>query len=211
MIFNLKYLLLFTFWIINSDSGYLNKSAFQNDSNIIIDCNYTFDEAIAGIEIPKSIIKQLTLIEVEYYSFDEKLHHGQIIGNQKAAKDIKEIFEFIKSTKFPVAKVIPVVKYNWSDEASMNDNNTSCFNYRIVKGFKVLSSHSYGKAIDINPVQNPHIKGKVITPVTGKYDIKQAGTLIKDSGIVKEFVKRGWQWGGRWRSSKDYKKKKKKN
>ena len=124
MIFNLKYLLLFTFWIINSDSGYLNKPAIQNDSNIIFDCNYTFEEAIAGIEIPKSIIKQLTLIEVEYYSFDEKLHHGQIIGNQKAAKDIKEIFEFIKSTKFPIAKVIPVVKYNWSDEASMNDNNT---------------------------------------------------------------------------------------
>jgi hypothetical protein len=193
--------------VIFASSGY--KTEYNSD--IIIDCKYTFDEAINGIEIPKSILKQLTLVEVEYYSFDEKLHRGQIVINQKAAKDVKEIFEFIKTIKFPIAKVIPIVKYNWSDEASMNDNNTSAFNYRIVKGYKLLSAHSYGLAIDINPLQNPHIKGKVVNPIKGSYNKKVAGTILKESKLVSEFRKRGWQWGGRWRSSKDYQHFEKKN
>jgi hypothetical protein len=183
----------------------------QVDSKVIIDCNYTFEVAINGIEIPKSILNQITLIDVEYYSFDNKLHKGQLLLNKKAVKDIKEIFEFIKSSHFPVAKVIPVVKYNWSDQASMEDNNTSAFNYRKVKGYKVLSPHSYGLAIDINPLQNPHVKGKTIQPINAKYDVKVPGTIIRDSKLVAEFRKRGWQWGGLWRSSKDYQHFEKKN
>jgi hypothetical protein len=188
-----------------------NNKQKQEVFEVTVDCQYTFEEALSGVDIPESIKKQLALIEVEYYSYDNKLHRGQIIVNKKASKDIVEIFEFIKSTRFPVAKVIPIVKYNWSDEASMNDNNTSGFNYRKVKGYKVLSPHSYGLAIDINPLQNPHIKGKTISPLLGKYDNKAPGTILKTSKLVSEFRKRGWQWGGGWRSSKDYQHFEKKN
>jgi hypothetical protein len=66
-------------------------------------------------------------------------------------------------------------------------------------------------AIDINPLQNPHVKGKVVQPAAGKYDITAKGTIISDSQLVKEFIIRGWQWGGRWRSSKDYQHFEKKN
>lgn len=183
----------------------------QDDQEIIIDCNYTFEEAISGVEIPAWIKKNLVLLDVEYYSFDEKLHKGQLVLHKRAERDIKEIFEIIRSIKFPVNKVIPVVKYNWSDEASMNDNNTSSFNYRKVKGQKLLSAHSYGLAIDINPLQNPHIKRNTVQPVNGKYDIKAEGTILKTSRVVQEFRKRGWQWGGTWRSSKDYQHFEKKN
>ena len=183
----------------------------QVKTEIIIDCNYTFEESIKGIEIPLKIIDQLTLVEVEYYSFDEKLHRGQLVINQKAEKDILEIFNFIKESRFRIEKVIPSVKYNWNDEASMNDNNTVAFNYRKVKGSKVISSHSYGMAIDINPLQNPHIKGNAIIPKKGKYDINTQGTILRESNLLKEFVKRGWQWGGRWTSSKDYQHFEKKN
>jgi hypothetical protein len=183
----------------------------QTDIKIIIDCRYTFEEAISGIEIPSSIISELRLVEVEYYSFDDKLHRGQVVVNKKVEKDIIIIFSLIKELKFPIAKVIPAVKYNWDDEASMNDNNTVAFNYRKVKGSKVLSAHSYGMAIDINPIQNPQIKGKVIQPPNAKYDSKVKGTILRDSEVVKEFIKRGWQWGGRWKSSKDYQHFEKKN
>jgi hypothetical protein len=183
----------------------------QDDQEIIIDCNYTLEEAISGVEIPAWIKKNLVLLDVEYYSFDEKLHKGQLVLHKRAERDIKEIFEIIRSIKFPVNKVIPVVKYNWSDEASMNDNNTSSFNYRKVKGQKLLSAHSYGLAIDINPLQNPHIKRNTVQPVNGKYDIKAEGTILNTSRVVQEFRKRGWQWGGSWRSSKDYQHFEKKN
>lgn len=194
-----------------SSSSIIDSFKSQVEAKIIIDCSYSFQEAINGIEIPNSILKQISLVDVEYYSFDEKLHRGQILVNKKAAKDIYEIFEFIKSSQFPIAKVIPAVKYNWNDDSSMNDNNTTAFNYRKVKGSKVLSAHSYGLAIDINPLQNPHIKGKSIQPSKGKYDVKMRGTILRDSKLVQEFVKRGWQWGGRWRSSRDYQHFEKKN
>ncbi|HEX9251533.1 MAG TPA: hypothetical protein VF870_04790, partial [Ignavibacteriaceae bacterium] len=67
----------------------------QDKHEIVKDCNYTFEEAVTGIEIPESIINQLTLVDVEYYSFDEKLHRGQLVINKKATKDIIEIFQFI--------------------------------------------------------------------------------------------------------------------
>jgi peptidoglycan LD-endopeptidase CwlK len=193
--------LLFTYTIANQS---FNQNAVQDHPEIIIDCKYSFEEAVSGIEIPGSIIKQLTLIDVEYYSFDNKLHKGQIVTNKKAVKDLIEIFDFIKSSKFPIDRVIPVVMFNWDDDISMNENNTTAFNYRKVKGFSVLSAHSYGLAIDINPLQNPHIKGKSVQPVKGNYNPKVRGTILRDSKLVGEFVKRGWQWGGRWRSSKDY-------
>lgn len=208
----MKLLFLLTLLFIRlNEYNIIPISTIPDSTEIIIDCNYTFDEAIKGIEIPNSIIMQLTLVDVEYYSFDEKLHRGQIIINKKAVEDIKAIFGFIKTSHFPIEKVIPAVKYNWDDETSMNENNTTAFNYRKVKGSKVLSAHSYGMAIDINPEQNPHIKGKVTCPQFGKYDPKVKGTILRDSKLVNEFVKRGWQWGGRWKSSKDYQHFEKKN
>lgn len=195
---------LFVFLInLPSNEGVIDR-ILQDESAPIVDCKYTIDQAVKGHEIPKSMIKQLTLVDVEYFSFDEKLHQGQILVNKIVVTDIKEIFEFIKSSRFPIAKVIPAVKYNWSDQASMNDNNTSAFNYRKVKGQKVLSAHSYGLAIDINPLQNPHIKGKTVQPLNGKYEKNKPGTILKESKLVAEFRKRGWQWGGTWKSSKDY-------
>ncbi|HEX9251635.1 MAG TPA: M15 family metallopeptidase [Ignavibacteriaceae bacterium] len=208
----MKLLVLFTYLIINTA---VNQQICiinaQDKHEIIMDCNYTFEEAVAGIEIPESIINQLTLVDVEYYSFDEKLHRGQIVVNRKAAKDIIEIFDFIKTSRFPIDKVIPIVKYNWNDDSSMNDNNTTAFNYRKVQGSKVLSAHSYGLAIDINPMQNPHVKGKVLHPSEGKYDPKIKGTILRDSNLLQEFKERGWQWGGTWRSSNDYQHFEKKN
>ncbi len=208
----MKLLLLLSFifaQLITDQSS--QQDDIQTNIKIIIDCRYTFEEAISGIAIPSSIISELRLLEVEYYSFDDKLHRGQVLVNKKVEKDIIAIFSLIKELKFPIAKVIPAVKYDWDDEASMNDNNTVAFNYRKVKGSKVLSAHSYGMAIDINPIQNPHVKGKVIQPPNAKYDSKVRGTILKDSELVKEFIKRGWQWGGRWKSSKDYQHFEKKN
>lgn len=208
----MKFIIAFILLSFQQTLNYkFSSNQYQDETKIIIDSNYTFEEALKGMEVPNSILKQISLIDVEYYSFDEKLHRGQILINKKAAKDIVEIFEYIKSSRFPIARVIPAVKYNWNDDSSMNDNNTTAFNYRKVKGYKVLSAHSYGMAIDINPLQNPHVKGKSIQPFKGKYDVKMKGTILRDSKLVHEFVKRGWQWGGRWRSSKDYQHFEKKN
>jgi hypothetical protein len=83
-------------------------------------------------------------------------------------------------------------------------NNTSAFNYRKVTGGKYLSRHAYGFAIDINPVQNPYIKGRIVLPPNAVYDTSKPGTLACDSLVVTTFIRLGWTWGGNWKSLKDY-------
>ncbi len=174
------------------------------DIKPIVDCNYSLEESLSGIIFPDEIKTQLEIVDVEYYSFDNRLHKGQIVVHKKLVTDLKKIFELIKKEKFPVEKVIPIVKYNWSDNESMMDNNTSAFNYRVVAGTTRMSNHSYGQAIDINPKQNPHIKNEIYSPKGSRYVPDEPGTIYKEHFIVTEFKKLGWDWGGDWTSLKDY-------
>lgn len=207
---------IFLICVISTISAFslIAQSTENNDDNLIpqnhhsefliIDSQLSFYEATEGMNIPQSIINNLALVDVFYYSFEGNLHKGQLLVNKAVKQDIIEVFEFIKETRFPIAKVIPIVKYDWSDEASLSDNNTTAFNYRFVSGTRIVSNHAYGYAIDINPVQNPYIKRNKVLPEGAVYDPEEPGTITSDSQLVKEFKKRGWSWGGDWRSVKDY-------
>jgi peptidoglycan L-alanyl-D-glutamate endopeptidase CwlK len=177
----------------------------MSNEEIIVDSDMTLEEALKGSKAPQKILDEQILLNVEYFSFDGKLHRGQLVINKAVKDDIVYVFEMMKKDKFPIAKCIPIVKYGWSDDKSMADNNTSAFNYRKIAGKNKLSNHSYGRAIDFNPVQNPAIyKSGKISPKGAKYDKKAKGTLVDGDPYVSEFKKRGWRWGGDWTSLKDY-------
>ena len=176
----------------------------SEETGYVIDSNIEFDEAVSGKNIPQTIIENLRLVNVYYYGFDDKLHQGQLVVHKDVVLDIIEIFEFIRESNFPISKVIPISKYGWSDEKSMQDNNTSAFNYRYISGSRVISNHASGLAIDINPNLNPYIKNGSSLPTNCVYDTTKPGTISESSQLVKEFKLRGWQWGGDWKSIKDY-------
>lgn len=214
---NMGFFLLFFFIVsIFNDAVAQNKSNFsskiesikvnkhENPSEIISDSDLDFNDAVSGIIIPQNILENLELITVEYYGFDGLLHEGQLVVNKKVVGDIKEIFSFIKESEFPIKKVIPMSQYDWSDEKSMKDNNTSAFNYRFISGTRVISEHASGLAIDINPLMNPYVKNNIRTPAGSTYDTTKVGTLTANSQLVKEFKERGWIWGGDWKNLKDY-------
>ena len=173
-------------------------------NKIIIDSDYTLEEALQGITIPASIKNKLDLVTVNYYGYDGLLHQGQMIVDKTIKEDITEIFKLIEKIKFPVEKVVPIAEYNWSDDKSMLENNTSSFNYRFVSGAKILSMHARGMAIDINPKQNPYVKNGMSSPAGSHYEINTIGTIGPESQLVKAFKKRGWIWGGEWKNLKDY-------
>jgi len=176
----------------------------------IIDSNITLTEALKKYA-PPELKKRQEFLEVLYYSFDGKIHKGQLLIDKRLAQDIREVFRVALENKFPIASVIPVSsgrflkngKWN-EDDQSMLANNTSGFNYRKVTGGKSLSKHAYGFAIDINPVQNPYIKGNIVLPPKAVYDIRKPGTLSNNSPVVRSFIGLGWTWGGNWKSLKDY-------
>jgi len=190
-----------------SGAGRMPAGSLQNP---IIDSDMSLPEALKKESPPELKAKQ-KLVDVLYYSFDGKIHKGQLVIDERLVEDIREAFKVALETKFPITSVIPIShdrffkngKWN-EDDLSMLSNNTSAFNYRLVTGGKSLSKHAYGFAIDINPVQNPYIKGKIVLPPYAVYDTTKPGTLSLASPVVKTFIRLGWTWGGSWKSLKDY-------
>jgi len=180
--------------------------------NPIIDSDMSVEQAFQGLpsDCPRYIKDRQRLITVKYYSFDGMIHQGQLVIDMDLTDDIEFAFEEALKERFPIYSVIPMShsdfrrKGRWDDNASMEANNTSCFNYRKITGGQNLSLHAFGRAIDINPVQNPYIRKNVILPANYVYAPETIGTLTNNSVIVRSLVSRGWVWGGNWTDLKDY-------
>ncbi|HOX99830.1 MAG TPA: M15 family metallopeptidase, partial [Smithella sp.] len=68
-----------------------------------------------------------------------------------------------------------------------------------------LSLHSFGRAVDINPIQNPVIyPAGLIAPEGAVYRPQNKGVFTGDHPVVQEFLSRGWHWGGNFEQPKDY-------
>ena len=98
--------------------------------------------------------------------------------------------------------------YAASDEASMAADNSSAFNFRLVAGTDILSQHALGRAIDINPVENPYVEGSHVSPGRGRRYLDRTdvrpGMIVPHEVVVRVFRRIGWGWGGRWTSARDY-------
>lgn len=179
------------------------------DEEIIIDSKFTLEEVLVRRQespAPQEILDRQRILEVTYYSFDGKLHQGQIVIDVDLVTDVKEAFNLIRKIKFPVKSVIPFVdrRFMSEDERAASLNNSSGFNYRIIAKTNRLSNHSFGRAIDINPAINPFIRGDERLPEGAKYDPKIPGTIVAEDELVVYFREKGWEWGGDWTDIKDY-------
>ncbi|MFA6136364.1 MAG: M15 family metallopeptidase [Candidatus Paceibacterota bacterium] len=178
--------------------------------SIIIDSNLTEQEVKLQnplLPCPEEILENQKVLGVRYWSFDNKLHQGQIVIDKRLEKDIIQIFEAIEKEEFPITSVVPASdpKFHWDDAVLMDKNNTSAFNYRTIAGQEKLSLHAFGQAIDINPRLNPYInKDGIVEPSGATRDLSKPGTIADDSFLIKLFEELGWEWGGRWKEIKDY-------
>lgn len=154
----------------------------------------------------------LRYIRLLHTGFDGLTHVGELIVNKAIADDVIEIFKELYTMEYPIEKMLLVDEYDADDNKSMEDNNSSCFNYRSVPGTTRRSVHSDGRAIDINPLYNPYIRtidGQLeILPENGKEyadrDTDNPYYIRKDDPCYNAFISRGFTWGGEWKNSKDY-------
>ena len=150
----------------------------------------------------------LRYVKVLHYDFNGNEREGELICATEVAQELTNIFYELYLAKYPIEKMVLIDEYGADDIASMKDNNTSCFNYRVIEGSKNLSNHSYGLAIDINPLINPYVKGDYVSPKEAKPYVDRSqiklGMIDKDDLCYKLFTKYGWKWGGSWNTVKDY-------
>lgn len=179
----------------------MEQEAVKQDT--LVDASYTFEEAIAGTKAPSDIIHQLELFDVIYLSTDGKIHRGQILSNRKITADLRQLFEYMLRKGFVIDKAVPIVKYDWNDSLSMDDNNTYSFCYRNIS----YSKHATGMAIDINPRFNPVQWKKTNRPNQPEgavLDTTVNGTLYPGHPVVKEFRRNGFRWGYTFSKYRDH-------
>ncbi len=170
---------------------------------------------ISDDTVPAVSYEELRYLKVLYYDFHGEVKEGELICNAAIVEDLKEIFYTLYENKYPIEKIKLIDEYGGDDTASMTDNNTSCFNYRVVDGSTSLSKHALGCAIDINPYYNPYVvfhkngsDQTYISPEGSEIyaDRSQdfAYKIDENDLCYQLFKEHGFTWGGDWRSCKDY-------
>jgi len=160
-------------------------------------------------------LQDLRYLKMTYRNFQGKDVTGEMIVHKSVSKEVRDIFAELYRAKYPIKKMKLVSNYKASDFQSIEADNTSAFNCRPVTGGTKWSRHSFGKAIDINPIENPYISrsGRISHKRSLKYRKRlhknphiaaDNAVILKGDTAVKSFKKRGWRWGGDWNSIKDY-------
>lgn len=158
-----------------------------------------------GCPVP---LEDLRALSVPHLDFFGSRTQGTLIVHKDHSEKILDAFSSLMVAGFRVQSLRPAHEFGGSDDAMMAANNTSGFNCRSVSGTSTWSEHAYGRAIDVNPLVNPYVRGTKVDPPGGRAylsrDPNEPGMILGEGPVVAAFRTAGWKWGGFWRSAKDY-------
>jgi hypothetical protein len=158
-----------------------------------------------GCPVPLSGLRLITLT---YQGFDGRAHTGRLVANADAAAALVGVFRRLYAAGFPIRRMKLVDRYGGDDYRSIEADNTSAFNCRAATGSTHWSEHAYGRAIDVNPIENPYVSGGATShPASRPYldrSRRRPGMAYEGGVLVGAFRAAGWGWGGSWNGTKDY-------
>jgi hypothetical protein len=162
----------------------------------------------AGCPVP---IGDLRVVTVRYRGFDGLMHAGPLVLNERVAADVLWVFRQLFRHDFPIKSIALARKWHPTRRRDWYDTHdvTASFNCRPVTNGTSLSEHSYGWAVDVNPLQNPYVNGdgSVLRRAAKAFvDRTQhlPGMIHPGDLVVRSFARIGWSWGGDWNTLKDY-------
>ena len=150
-------------------------------------------------------LDDLRLVSLAYIGFDGRPHRGRLIVNRDATRAVVGAFRTLYDARFPIRRMEPVDAYGGDDYRSIEADNTSAFNCRPATGSSHWSNHAYGRAIDVNPIENPYISGGRTSHRASVTYLDRArvrpGMAVPGGALVRAFAAQGWGWGGDWSGS----------
>ncbi len=157
-------------------------------------------------------IGDLRLVQVGYRNFHGEVRSGPLVVHEDVAEDILWVFKQLFRARFPIHRIGLPPRYRppRPEDRMSTRNLSSSFNCRPATGSPgSLSHHSYGWAIDINPLQNPYVRsdGTVLRRAVKPYRDRtrhRPGMIHLGDVVVRSFERIGWEWGGDWQTLKDY-------
>jgi hypothetical protein len=169
-------------------------------ASVLARSSWTMDCPVAAAD--------LRYLTVSFRGFDGRAHTGELLVNARAADDLVTVFRRLFAAGFPIERMRISNAAQLNAPPTGDANNTEAFACRPVRGQTAWSQHAYGLAVDLNPFQNPYHKGRVVLPelATAYLDRAKArpGMVRPGGPAVRAFAAIGWQWGGDYRSLKDY-------
>jgi hypothetical protein len=159
-----------------------------------------------GCPVP---LRELRLVTLRFWGFDRRPHMGRLVVHADQARRVAGIFGRLYEVSFPIRRMRLVDYYGADDRTSMEHDNTSAFNCRWRAGQPgVWSQHAFGRAIDVNPVENPYVWSGGVSPWNGAPFVdrseRRRGMIFRGDAVWWAFRNRSWEWGGDWTSVKDY-------
>jgi len=157
-----------------------------------------------GCPVP---LEDLRYVRLTHHDMTGRVVHGELVVHADLADGIVEVFRDLFDAGFPIASMRLVDDFGADDDASMAADNTSAFNCRAVTGGTGWSEHSYGRAIDVNPVENPYVRDSLVLPPSGAPFVDRPdlpGVIHDGDVVVTAFAEQGWLWGGHWTRPIDY-------
>lgn len=157
-----------------------------------------------GCPVP---LEDLRYVRLTHHDMVGGVAQGELVVHADVADGVVEVFRALFDAGFPVASMRLVDDFGADDDASMAADNTSAFNCRAVTGGTGWSEHSSGRAIDVNPVENPYVRGSTVLPPAGAAFVGRPdapGVIHDGDVVVTAFAAHGWQWGGDWTRPVDY-------
>jgi D-alanyl-D-alanine carboxypeptidase len=152
---------------------------------------------------------RLRHLRVAHWNFRGRRRVGELVVNADAVGAMRTAFGRLYRARFPVRRMRLVDDYGGSDYASIEADNTSAFNCRPVTGGGRWSEHAYGRAIDVNPIENPYVAADGTTaharsrPYLRRRPHRR-GMAFRRGALVRAFAAAGWGWGGEWPRPTDF-------
>lgn len=153
-------------------------------------------------------LDQLAYIQMTFWGFDHLPHTGEMIVNASVAEDVVGVFAKLYAARFPIEEMRVVRREEVHEPPTGDTNVTSSFECRQVTLGDTWSQHSYGLAVDINPFDNPYLRGDIVAPERASAYVdrswRRPGMIFEGDVVTEAFDALGWGWGGRWSSLKDW-------
>jgi hypothetical protein len=154
-------------------------------------------------------LDDLRYVRVSYVGFDGAAHSGELMVAAGAVRAMRGALRTLYAERFPIRRMRLVDDYRGDDYASIQADNTSAFNCRRATGSTRWSEHAYGRAIDVNPIENPYVAADGST--AHRRSIRfldrrhhRRGMAYRGGVLVRAFADVGWRWGGTWSGPVDY-------
>lgn len=159
-------------------------------------------------------LNELRLLTLRYWDFDGAVREGPMVVNERVAADVVWVFRQLFEARFPIKRMHLARRYRPNhDDPNDRRDYTAAFNCRPVitpRGpLGTWSQHSYGWAIDVNPLQNPfvaadgYVRNRNARPYRDRA-LDLPGMIRPGDVVVRAFAAIGWAWGGYWSSGQDY-------